>query len=396
MSHSANISPPWVDSCCLCYHKQLITVISPVLGGLLSYSCCGWDSGEILGPNWDTKLRAIYINPCWTRRHLLLPAEIWCRHLEQQYQLICKLTEASPPPGGVWGRHCGARRYAQSGRRVETQLHHLHCVQVLVLPRPVGHLRHPRRSALGFPVCLHLLLPHLGRGSLHQELPDWVPVHQPHLLPLHPDLLRSLLWSTGQGLRQYTRRTTQRGLNIQKLGFLVWTTKVPDLFIHNKIRPGFLLYSPIPLVLLYSHAAPQIPAFSWYARCAFCNQKLCDSCSRQLSTPNWATSNQTRALSDPETQCLLSRSHLPGIAATMDTAETTPLFLLCVDGCYSLRWICQSHATLPESRCIFIQFLFKMCNVFDNYGVTCRLSGGNNQLKKCGMNETWNWNASVN
>lgn len=72
---------------------------------------------------------------------------------------------------------------------MEAQLHHLHRVQVLVLPHPLSHLRHPRGSALGLPLRLHLVLSYLGRGALHQELPDRVTVHQSYLLPLHPDLL---------------------------------------------------------------------------------------------------------------------------------------------------------------------------------------------------------------
>lgn len=128
--------------------------------------------------------------------------------------------------GGVWGYHRWAWRYTQPGWSLEAQLHNLHCVQVLVLPHPVSHLWNPRGAALGLPVCLHLLLPHLGRGALHQELSDRITVHQPHLLALHPDLLRSLLWGSGQDLQQRACGPAKRSL--------VLTVYVPYLLIYSR------------------------------------------------------------------------------------------------------------------------------------------------------------------
>lgn len=127
--------------------------------------------------------------------------------------------------GGVWGCHRRARWYAQSGWCMETQLHHLHCVKVLVLPHPVCYLWYPCFSALGLPVCMHLLLPHLGCGPLHQELPDWVAVRQPHLFSLHSDLLRSLLRSLGQDFQQCARCTAKRSLSTQTVAFIVWSAE---------------------------------------------------------------------------------------------------------------------------------------------------------------------------
>lgn len=140
---------------------------------------------------------------------------------------------------------------------METQLHHLHRVKVLVLPHLVRSLWYPRGSALGLPVCVHFLLPHLGCGSLHQELSDWVAVHQPHLLSLHPDLLRSLLWSPGQDLQQRTRCTAQRSLRTHTAVVIVWLAEAPYVFLHHKIGPGILL-APL-ILLLSSHAAPLPP-----------------------------------------------------------------------------------------------------------------------------------------
>lgn len=123
--------------------------------------------------------------------------------------------------GGVWGRHCRARWYTQPGWGVEAQLHNLHCIQVLVLPHLVCYLRYPCCSALGLPVCLHLLLPHLGCGSLHQKLPDRVAVYQPHLLSLHSDLLWSPLRGPGQDLQQCASGTAQRSLRTHILVFMI-------------------------------------------------------------------------------------------------------------------------------------------------------------------------------
>lgn len=145
--------------------------------------------------------------------------------------------------GGVWGCHCRAWWYTQPGWGVEAQLHNLHCVQVLVLPHLVCCLWYPCCSALGLPVCLHLLLPHLGCGSLHQELSDWVAVRQPHLFSLHPDLLWSLLRSPGQNLQQCASGTAQRSLRTHTVVCIVWSDEVWYLFIHQKISPG-ILYSP--------------------------------------------------------------------------------------------------------------------------------------------------------
>lgn len=149
------------------------------------------------------------------------------------------------PLGGVWGRYCRAWWNTQPGWGVETQLHHLHCVKVLVLPHLVCYLWHPCCSALGLPVCMHILLPHLGCGSLHQELSDWVSVHQPHLLSLHPDLLRSLLWSPGQDLQQCARCTAQRSLSTHTV-FIIWCHIF--LYTTSSVLASCLLPDPPPFI----------------------------------------------------------------------------------------------------------------------------------------------------
>lgn len=159
--------------------------------------------------------------------------------------------------GWVWGCHCRAWWHPQSGRRVEAQLHHLHRVQVLVLPHPVRCLRHPCGSPLGLPVRLHLLLPHLGSGALHQELPDRVAVHQPHLLPLHPDLLRSLLRGFGQDLQQRARDTAQRSLRTPTMVFTVRLDKTQSPFFLHTRRSILAPYlNASSLISCYSSHSP--------------------------------------------------------------------------------------------------------------------------------------------
>lgn len=102
---------------------------------------------------------------------------------------------------------------------------------------------------------MHLLLPHLGCGSLHQELSDRVAVHQPHLLSLHPDLLRSLLWSPGQDLQQCARSTAQRSLSTHTV-FIIWSAVS---FYTPQDQSWHLAYSLILLLLFSSHAAPHPP-----------------------------------------------------------------------------------------------------------------------------------------
>lgn len=186
------------------------------------------------------------------------------------------------PIGGLWGCHCRAWRYTQPGWGVEAQLHHLHCFQVLVLSHLICCLWHPCCSALGLPVCVHLLLPHLGCGSLHQELFDWITVHRPYLLSLHPDLLWSLLRSPGKDLQQCARCTAERSLRTHTKAFIVGLDEVRYLFVHQELTAGILLTPSSSSPFITCCSPPTRPqALSWHAHSAFCHQRLYDSCSSQ-------------------------------------------------------------------------------------------------------------------
>lgn len=195
------------------------------------------------------------------------------------------LTSASLHLGGVWGCHCRARWYTQPGWGVEAQLHHLYRVQILVLPHSVCCLWHPGGSALGLPVRLHLVLSHLGCGSLHQELPDWVAVRQPHLLPLHSDLLRSLLWSSGEDFQQCACGTAQGGLGTPHSTMLKCDQmRCGVFFIQPKISPGIFAFLTDSSSSHCNAPCPHPPDSEiWQAHCAFCHQRRSGSCSRRYT-----------------------------------------------------------------------------------------------------------------
>lgn len=141
----------------------------------------------------------------------------------------------SPCVGRIWGRDCWAWWHTQHGWSVESQLHHLHHLQVLVLPHTVCHLWYPSGAVVGLLLRLHLFLPHLGCHALHQELPDWNPVSESNLLALHPHVLRPLLWGTGESVQQHTSGTSQGGVGVTKTMFTMSAREIGCSF-------GFVLF----------------------------------------------------------------------------------------------------------------------------------------------------------
>lgn len=104
-------------------------------------------------------------------------------------------------PGQLWRRDRRARRHTQSGQGVDDQRRHLHCGQVLLLPLPDGHLGCPPVVDLGLPVCLYFILPHLGCGSVYQELFDGVTVSGSDLLTGSSHLRQPHLWVGGEDVQ---------------------------------------------------------------------------------------------------------------------------------------------------------------------------------------------------
>lgn len=95
---------------------------------------------------------------------------------------------------------------------MESQLHHLHRHQVLVLPAADGASRHPPGTDLGNLLRHSVLHTHLGGGAVRQELPDRDPLRQSRLLHLRAHLLRPTVRGHGQVLQQHPDQHDQGGV----------------------------------------------------------------------------------------------------------------------------------------------------------------------------------------
>lgn len=124
---------------------------------------------------------------------------------------------ASSFSGRLWRCHCWTGQHSQLRWSVESQQHYLHCHQILVLPGALGHPGPSAGPDLGIPLCLPVLLPHMGHSPLRQELPDGSPVPGPVLRGVRPYLLRSNLRSHGEGAERNPRRA-QKGSLIKTYG----------------------------------------------------------------------------------------------------------------------------------------------------------------------------------
>ena len=95
---------------------------------------------------------------------------------------------------------------------MESQLHHLHRHQVLVLPTADGASRHSPGTDLGNLLRHSVLHTHLGSGAVRQELPDRDPLRQSRLLHLRAHLLRPTVRGHGQVLQQHPDQHDQGGV----------------------------------------------------------------------------------------------------------------------------------------------------------------------------------------